>query len=194
MRSFFCHPGGRRDPDVAISGHAKSLGPDFRRDDEGEGEGLSGCVLSAGDFPGGGEFLLELGKEIGVGRYDVAGLQGAGIAIAIAGEAAGFAHQQDSRRQVPGFQVAFPESIKAARRNIAKLEGDRAKPADADGLGLNQGDLSPVICLAIAAAVGNAAADQCFMNVGAVGNAQALVVEEAPAPFSAVKSSSLIGL
>ena len=79
-------------------------------------------------------------------------MQRARFTITVAGEAAGFADEENSRSQVPGFQIALPKGVKAACRDIPKLKGYGAKPANADGLGLNERDLSAVVSLALAAA------------------------------------------
>jgi len=112
---------------------------------------------SVGQFLGCCKLAFHDGQEVGVGGNDVAGLQWACLRLAIAGEATGLADEQNPSGQIPGLEPPFPEDVKASRGHIGKFKGGSTQPADADALSLQNGNLGTILCLALAAAMGNAA-------------------------------------
>src|SRR5712692_3482163 len=72
---------------------------------------------------------------------NVAGQEWGLAALEVGDEAAGFTHQDETRRDVPGRKVALPVGIEAPGRQPGKVERGGPEPAQAGDLLLHGGDL-----------------------------------------------------
>src|SRR3546814_16218272 len=66
--------------------------------------------------------LLQLRMHRGAAGDELAAVDRAVAAAKIADKAAGLAHEQHARRDVPHLQVAFPETVVTARRDPCEVE------------------------------------------------------------------------
>src|SRR3546814_7152395 len=79
--------------------------------------------------------LLQLRMHRGAAVDELAAVDRAVAAAKIADEAAGLAHEQHTRRDVPHLQVAFPETVVTARRDPCEVEAGGAEAADTGDFG-----------------------------------------------------------
>src|SRR3546814_15379935 len=71
----------------------------------------------------------------GAAGDELAAVDRAVAAAKIADKAAGLAHEQHARRDVPHLQVAFPETVVTARRDPCEVEAGGAEAADTGDFG-----------------------------------------------------------
>ena len=69
--------------------------------------------------------------QVEVGGADAASLQDVVAAISGGHLTPGLGDQQETRRQVPGAEVALPEAVHPPRSHPGQVQGCRAKPANA---------------------------------------------------------------
>src|ERR1700743_1662288 len=86
--------------------------------------------------------LHQLGMNIFVAAYHIAGLQRIALAVDAAYDAAGFAHQDGAGRHVPGLQIALPIPVEASRGDERHVERGGAEPAQAGDPVLDFGHLA----------------------------------------------------
>src|SRR5436190_16084324 len=79
----------------------------------------------------------ELREQPGVHRRiagdDRAMLDGSRFAVQVSDDAAGFADQEDARRDVPRRETQLPERFVATARDVSEIEGRRARATKASG-------------------------------------------------------------
>src|SRR5437899_767928 len=73
---------------------------------------------------------------------DVAALHSALVVVEVGHEAAGLAHHQHARGEIPGRQVAFPIRIEPSGRDVGEVERGGAEAPQASDLFLHGGDLA----------------------------------------------------
>src|SRR3546814_16004856 len=71
----------------------------------------------------------------GAAGDELAAVDRAVAAAKIADKAAGLAHEQHARRDVPPLQIAFPETVVTARRDPCEVEAGGAEAADTGHFG-----------------------------------------------------------
>src|SRR3546814_16883375 len=79
--------------------------------------------------------LLQLRMHRGAAVDELAAVDRAVAAAKIADEAAGLAHEQHTRRDVPHLQVAFPETVVTARPDPCEVEAGGAEAQDTGAFG-----------------------------------------------------------
>src|ERR1700712_3378589 len=92
----------------------------------------------------------------------VAGLEGIIVTSNAADSAAGFAHDDLSRCEVPRLQIAFPIAVETARGDKGHIERGRAEPAQTRHPGLKFAHLEPRQVEVAAAHMREAAAAHAF--------------------------------
>ena len=112
-----------------------------------------------------------------IGREDMARLERPAAAFEIADKPAGFAHEQDAGRDVPGFQPALPEAVEPAGRDIGKIESRGAEAPHAGRRVHHFRQFAEKPFMALASKERNAGRNDRFREVLANRHAQALVVE-----------------
>ena len=127
------------------------------------------------------------GDDIAFGQDGVA-------AIEIADEAASLAHQDRTRRQIPGRQIALPKSIEPPGRDPSEVEGRGAIAAQAGESALRSGDFVARQREIAAAVMRQPAGDDGFREALPRRNADALIVKERALAALGENMSSLAGL
>lgn len=74
---------------------------------------------------------------------DVTFLENVVAAVTIGNEAAGFAYHDQSRRQVPRFEVSFPTTVDPSSRDPGEIKGGCAETAQASNVLLHRAHFFP---------------------------------------------------
>ena len=77
------------------------------------------------------EFPHDLREDPRIRRDHLAAVEVLAVAGEVADEAARFEHEQAARRDVPGIEPDFPESVVEAGGDVRQIEGCGARPPDA---------------------------------------------------------------
>src|SRR5919112_2064421 len=99
-------------------------------------------------------------------------------AVDVGDIAAGLAHEQDSGRQIPGVERAFPVDVGAAAGHVGEVEGGGAEAAYGRDGRHHDRDLAQELGMVAAADVRHAAGDERVGEVAPCRDADAAVVEE----------------
>src|SRR5690606_1509426 len=84
--------------------------------------------------------LLQLRMHRGAAGDIFAAVDRTIAAAEVADEAAGLAHEQHARGDVPDLEVAFPEAVVAPRRDPCEVEAGGAETADAGDFGRDRAE------------------------------------------------------
>src|SRR4051812_26308922 len=79
------------------------------------------------------ELCEEPGVEGRIAGDDRTMLDGSRFAVQVSDDAAGFADQEDARRNVPRRETQLPERFVATARDVREIEGRRARATKASG-------------------------------------------------------------
>src|SRR4051794_7620048 len=122
--------------------------------------------------------LHQLGVHEFVAADHMPRLQRIVVALDARDNAAGFAHDDLTRRHVPGLQIALPVAVEASGGDESHIQRGGAEAAQARDLVLDCSHLQPRELMIAAADMRQAAGDDAFVQLAAAGDAQPLVVEE----------------
>ncbi len=136
-----------------------------------------GLVARAGELAVLGEDRHELAVDAGRGRQALALLQEVGLAREIAHQAAGLGHQQRAGRHVPDGQARLEETFGEAGRHVGEVQRGRAGAAQAGRALHHVGHDVQVGLEVVARAEREAGGQQAFLELGALGHADAPLVQ-----------------
>ena len=110
-----------------------------------------------------------------------------GLAGEVAHQATGLGHQQGARCHVPGLQAALEKSVAVAGGHIGQVQGRSARAADAGGAWHQLAQHGQGALEIVAGSKGQAGGDQAGLEFGALGDAQAPVVQKSASAFGGGK-------
>ena len=121
--------------------------------------------------------MQHLGMNPQITGDDIAVLQVTLITLEVGGDTACLLHQQRAGSEIPGLEIELPEAVIAARSDIGQVQRCRAGPPDASGLQHESFEGGEVDVQVGKVTEGEAGAEQRTVQVLALGNAQAAIVE-----------------
>ena len=128
--------------------------------------------------------LQQLGKHFRVSGDDIAGGQIIGLSGKIADQAARFGDQQCAGGHVPGRKAELPESVQASGRDIGQVECGRTGAAQTGGLLRQFLEYRQVGVDMRERAIGEAGADQRVGQLGAIRDADSILIDEGAAALA----------